>query len=195
MNELVFPENPHYGQVFHNWMWDGFKWVSLSTTGFAPLHSPNFTGMPTGPTPEPGSNDDKLATTAFVMREIEHHIAGVSSFNHRTGHVHLELTDIFEAGGAPLHSPHFTGQPEADTPPEGDFSRRLATTEFVGRAVDRVTDDMVNSFNGRRGHVHLTLADIQNAGGAPIDSPFFIGYARAPTPSQFDDSNRIATTR
>src|ERR1017187_619453 len=44
-------------------------WVSLpyivAPTG-APLNSPAFTGTPTAPTPTPGDNTTKLATTAFV---------------------------------------------------------------------------------------------------------------------------------
>jgi hypothetical protein len=150
--------------------------------------------MPTGPTPEPGSNDDKLATTAFVMREIEHHIAGVASFNHRTGHVELELQDIFDAGGAPIHSPHFTGEPEADTPPFYDDSRRLATTEFVQRAFIELREDVVTSWNNRRGDVELTLFDVTYVGGAPILDPMFQGIPRAPTPPEFNNSTRIATT-
>jgi hypothetical protein len=150
--------------------------------------------MPTAPTPPPGSNDAKIATTAFVMEAIEHHIAGVSSFNGRTGHVFLDLVDIVYAGGAPNHSPHLTGEPEADTPPLGDDTRRIATTEFVQRAIDIVRADSVYSFNTRRGHVILTLGDITAVGGAPIEDTQLIGFARAPTPPEWDRSTRIATT-
>lgn len=46
---------------------------------------------------------------------------------------------------APKSSPTFTGSPKAPTPPEGDNSTRLATTEFVERraAVDYVTAGQV----------------------------------------------------
>lgn len=37
-----------------------------STTAFAPLNSPAFTGSPTAPTQTPGDNSTKLATTAYV---------------------------------------------------------------------------------------------------------------------------------
>jgi hypothetical protein len=192
--KIDFPNHPETGQVFHAWVWDGEKWISHASSGWAPIWSPDFKGMPTAPTPEPGSNDAKIATTAFVAQAIEHHIAGVASWNGRTGHVELELSDIFEAGGAPLHSPHFTGQPEADTPPLGDDTRRLATTEFVRRAFDVIRDDSVWSFNNRRGDVTLTTFDIVEAGGAPLSDPLFTGLARAPTPPMGNDSNRIATT-
>lgn len=191
---LDFPDTPYPGQVFREWKWDGTKWVAIPTTGFAPIYSPDFEGMPTAPTPPPGSNDAKIATTAFVMQAIAFHTAGVASFNNRTGHVHLELTDIFEAGGAPLNSPHFEGAPEADTPPEGDDSRRLATTEFVQRAVRMLADGTVRSFNGRIGDVLLTWTDVSAVGGAPITSPQFLGSPRAPTPTENDRSDRLATT-
>lgn len=37
---------------------------------------------------------------------------------------------------ADIDSPHFTGEPTAPTPPKGDDSERLATTEFVQIAID-----------------------------------------------------------
>ena len=37
-----------------------------AVTGLAPLNSPAFTGIPTGPTAAPGTNTTQLATTAFV---------------------------------------------------------------------------------------------------------------------------------
>jgi len=43
------------------------NWTSQAlTSGFAPLISPAFTGIPTGPTAAPGTNTNQLATTAFV---------------------------------------------------------------------------------------------------------------------------------
>jgi hypothetical protein len=194
MHGINFPDNPRKGQIFHQWMWDGEKWISAPFSGFAPLHSPDFSGMPTAPTPEPGSNDAKIATTAFVMREIEFHTAGVASFNGRHGHVELLLQDIFEAGGAPIHSPHFTGEPEANTPQFFDDSRRLATTEFVQRAFQELRDDVVLSWNGRKGEVQLRLADVTEVGGAPIQDPEFIGFPRAPTAPRRDNTSRLATT-
>lgn len=191
---LDFPNNPDRGDVFREWKWDGRKWVPLNRTGWAPIDSPDFVGMPTAPTPPPGSNDAKIATTAFVMEAIEHHIAGVASFNNRTGHVYLLLQDIFEAGGAPIHSPHFTGAPEADTPPLGDISRRLATTEFVQDTLDRRLDRIVESWNGRIGDVNLRWDDVEDVGGAPITNPFFFGAPRADTPPRGDRSTRLATT-
>lgn len=71
--------------------------------GFAPINSPNFTGVPTAPTPATNDNSNKIATTAYVQAQ----------------------------GYAPLASPAFTGDPTAPTPPGTDNSTTIATTAFV----------------------------------------------------------------
>jgi hypothetical protein len=58
----------------------GSQWWSLGAslltsqggvqTGFAPLDSPNFTGIPTAPTAAPGTDTNQIATTAFVQTAI-----------------------------------------------------------------------------------------------------------------------------
>jgi hypothetical protein len=44
--------------------------VADGLQGFAPLASPQFTGVPTAPTPEAGDNSDTLSTTAYLDRLI-----------------------------------------------------------------------------------------------------------------------------
>jgi hypothetical protein len=69
---LVFPLNPVAGQTFHQWIWDGEKWASLTSgTIFAPLNSPAFTGEPTAFTPPFGDDSLRLATTQFVQRALD----------------------------------------------------------------------------------------------------------------------------
>lgn len=46
------------------------------------LNSPTFTGTPKAPTAGSGTNDDQIATTAFVVAAIEAAIAGVSHFEY-----------------------------------------------------------------------------------------------------------------
>lgn len=82
--------------------------TSITTAGLAPINSPAFTGIPTGPTAAPGTNTTQLATTAFVQAEL--------------------------GGFAPLASPHFTGTPLGTTASPGDTSTKLATTAFVNPA-------------------------------------------------------------
>jgi hypothetical protein len=140
--------------------------ADITAAGGAVLASPAFTGTPTAPTPPPGDNSTRLATTAFVM----------------TG-----------AGYAPLASPAFTGIPTAPTPTPGTNSVQLATTAFVMAAIAAV-DSGVVTFNGRGGAVMLLANDISGASGALLASPAFTGAPTAPTPPPGDNSTRIATT-
>jgi hypothetical protein len=100
-------------------------------TGFAPIASPAFTGVPTAPTAAPGTNTTQLATTAFVMAAIAGSVAGVATFNGRTGAVTLLASDISAAGGAILAGPAFTGVPTAPTAALNTSTTQLATTAFV----------------------------------------------------------------
>jgi hypothetical protein len=186
---LDFPVNPTTGQTYFNWKWDGAKWVRMSETatgvdsfngrtgavtlgssdvsaaGGALINDPDFTGSPTCPTPSPGDNSTNLATTAFVSSAIAAAPStGVSSFNTRTGAVTLLTSDLTGAGGAPLASPVFTGNPTAPTPAAGDNDTSVATTAFVA-----------TSF-------------------APLNSPIFTGAPTAPTVAVGDNSTKIATT-
>jgi hypothetical protein len=56
---------------------------------------------------------------------------GVTSFNDRIGAVALELSDITNAGGAPVFSPALQGLPTSTEPPLTDNSYRIATTNWV----------------------------------------------------------------
>lgn len=159
---------------------------------FAPLNSPNFTGIPTAPTPNPGSNTGQLATTAFVQAAVTAATTGVSSFNARTGAVVLTAGDVTAVGGALLASPALTGNPTAPTAAPGDNDTSIATTAFVHAAVAAVTG--VASFNTRTGAVSLTLADVTAVGGAPIASPTFTGVPAAPTATPATSTTQLATT-
>jgi hypothetical protein len=117
---------------------------------------------------------------------------GVSSFQGRTGSVTLLLTDVTGGGGAPNDSPLLTGNPRAPTPTVGDNDTSVATTGFVQAAITGAS--LVFSFNSRQGAVTLNLADVTNAGGAPLASPAFSGSPTAPTPGAGDNSTNLATT-
>ena len=81
--------------------------VSQALLAYAPLDSPQFVGIPTAPTAAPGTTTGQLATTAYVQAAITASTTGVASFNTRTGAVVLNGTDVTNAGGALLASPHF----------------------------------------------------------------------------------------
>ena len=187
---------------------------------YAPIDSPNFTGVPTAPTPAQGSSDGQLATTAFVTNAVADSVVGVASFNTRTGAVVLTTADITGVGGAVLASPIFTGLPSAPTAAPGDTTQ-LATTQFVQRrclarrrGVELQRPDWrggldhfrfsgtggvllastVASFNGRAGAVNLIANDFPRLAGRSsprLPSP---RLATAPTPPPGDNSTRLATT-
>jgi hypothetical protein len=69
----------------------------------SPLASPAFTGTPTAPTPSPGTDSTRIATTEWV-KDLDY---------------------------APLNSPQFNGNPRGPTPSLSDDDTSLATTEFV----------------------------------------------------------------
>ena len=77
-----------------------------SLSGYAPLNSPAFTGVPTAPTSATNDNSNKIATTAYVQNQ----------------------------NYAPLASPTFTGVPAAPTAAPGTNTTQLATTAFVQAA-------------------------------------------------------------
>jgi hypothetical protein len=91
---------------------------------------------------------------------------------------------------APLDSPVFINFPQAPTQPVSDYSDNLATTKFVG---DFLVVNAVTSWNTRTGHVILTLDDITDAGGAPIDSPDFLGIPTAVTAPPNTNTTQLAT--
>lgn len=74
-----------------------------SLSGFAPLDSPHFTGVPTAPTPASNDNSGKIATTAYVQAQ----------------------------NYAPLASPTFSGVPAAPTAASNTNTTQIATTAFV----------------------------------------------------------------
>ena len=160
---------------------------------YAPINSPQFTGVPTAPTASPGSSTGQLATTAFVAAAVTASTTGVSSFNTRTGAVVLTGGDVTNAGGALLASPAFTGNPTAPTQAPGDSSSRLATTSFVQAEVATVNTG-VTTFNSRTGAVNLLLADVTAVGGAPLASPALSGVPTSPTAAPTTNTTQIATT-
>lgn len=139
--------------------------ADISSAGGALLGSPAFSGVPTAPTPAPGTQTAQLATTAFVIANA----------------------------GAPINSPAFTGTPTAPTAAPATNSTQLATTAYVTAAIT-ASDVGVSSFNGRTGAVSLIANDISAAGGAVLASPAFTGVPTAPTAAPATNTTQIATT-
>jgi hypothetical protein len=167
---------------------------TIALAGYAPLASPNFTGVPTAPTATAGASSGQLATTAFVHNAIVASTTGVASFNTRTGAVVLLLADVTGAGGAPLASPVFTGNPQAPTAALHDNDTSIATTAYVQGELAALPVAPVTSFNTRTGAIVLTTADVTGAGGAPTASPVLTGTPTAPTAAAATNTTQIATT-
>lgn len=107
----------------------------------------------------------------------------------------METIDAAFENVAPLDSPEFTGEPTAPTPPDGDNTTRLATTEFVERAISG--GGAVTSVFGRTGDVEAQSGDYsvgEVTGAAPLASPALTGNPTAPTASADDNDTSIATT-
>ena len=139
--------------------------ADITGAGGAPQASPIFTGNPQAPTAAFGDNDQTIANTAFVQAAVAGSVAGVASFNTRTGIVTLSYGDVF------------TALPPADTPP----------------LMDAVADPGVGGAWSRDDHVHpsdtsrlalsggtmsgpLTLAADPVAAKQPVTLQYLQGY-------------------
>jgi len=96
----------------------------------APLASPALTGNPTAPTQTSGTNNTRLATTAFVKTAVDDLSSDIA-------------TDL--GLKAPLASPALTGNPTAPTQAAGTNNMRLATTAFVKTAVDDLASSLTSA--------------------------------------------------
>jgi len=111
-------------------------------TGAAPIASPTFTGVPTGPTAAAGTNTTQLATTAFVLGQsfITAATAPVTSVFGRTGAVLAVSGDYTVAqvtGAAPIASPTFTGTATFDL--TSSSVANIATFQQLGSQSGYVT--------------------------------------------------------
>jgi hypothetical protein len=97
-------------------------------TDKAPLASPTFTGVPTGPTANPLANNAQLATTAYVDAAVS--TSAISD---------ADYGDVIVSGSGTVWtlqtSIDLVGNPTTTTQAPGNDSTRIATTEFVTDAV------------------------------------------------------------
>ncbi len=118
----------------------------------ADLASPVFTGTPSAPTPSPGDNTTKLATTAFVTTAVAPKAPLASpaltgtptspTAAANTNTTQIATTAFVTAAvnlKANLASPAFTGTPSAPTPGTGDSSTKIATTANVQASISAAT--------------------------------------------------------
>jgi len=186
------PLAPVLGQLWYNSSTDVISsynsanaWSALASETYVQAQkvSPAFTGVPTAPTPDYGTNTIQLATTAFVQGEkLSPAFTGTPTAptaSSATSTQQIATTAFVQAQKA---SPAFTGTPTAPTAAAGTNTTQLATTEFTTDAVatlEASTTATTNSLQALK---------------APIDSPTFTGVPTAPTPADGDVSLKIATT-
>lgn len=170
------PPAPLIGQLWFNTstnlleVWSGSNWLP---TGAAPItNSPTFTGIPTAPTASLGTNTTQIATTAFVISEIDAINTGVISVIGNTGAV--TLLELTSSGLSPSASPTLTGVPLAPTASAGTNTTQIATTAFVTAAT--------------------AVGALTTAGMAPLASPALTGVPTAPTASATTATTQLATT-
>jgi hypothetical protein len=91
--------------------------LTIDLSEYALLSGATFTGSVFAPTPSPGTNSTRIATTEWVK-----------DFDY-----------------APTNSPHFTGNPQSVTPSTGDNDTSIATTAFV-KAQNYITSSALSPY-------------------------------------------------
>lgn len=137
----------------------------------APLASPALTGVPVAPTATAGTNTTQLATTAFVFQANAGLLARTLA---NTGAIANDLRTNY----APLASPALTGVPTAPTASSATNTTQIASTAFVGTAIDNLNTAVQNALNLK----------------APLASPALTGNATAPTAAAGTNTTQLATT-
>lgn len=162
----------------------------------APLASPALTGTPTAPTQSAGNNSTRIATTAYADAAV-----AVETTARGTA-VSAEATARSNADAllAPLASPVFTGDPTAPTKTPGDYSTRLATTEYTDTAVAVEVAARADAVSSLDSKTDASLADEAAARAAadallaPLASPALTGNPTTTTQTAGNNSTRIAST-
>lgn len=188
----VAPLAPVLGQLWYNSSSDVISsyntsnaWSALASQTYVQNQksSPAFTGVPTAPTADYGTNTTQLATTAFVQGEkVSPAFTGTPTAptaSSATATTQLATTAFVQAQKI---SPVFTGVPAAPTAVAGTNTTQLATTEFTTGAVTTLQASTT------------ATTDSLQALKAPLDSPVFSGVPTSPTPADGDVSLKIATT-
>lgn len=129
----------------------------------ADLNSPNFSGKPTAPTPQSGSDDAQIATTQFVNAAVRSEVTKVSL---KANGLSETLSDEIAGKAsksdlnlkANINSPTFSGSVKAPTPTPNSNDTTVATTEFVksGLGSKAEKNTTVTAGNGLTGGGNLT---------------------------------------
>ena len=124
-------------------------------SAYAELNSPAFSGVPTVPTADAGTNTTQIASTAFVTAAL----SGIDLSNYAL------KSDLDTK--ANIDSPALTGTPTSTTPASSDNSTRIATTAFVKALVGAANNGGIVAANlAQNGYVKFANGFILQWGKA-----------------------------
>ena len=124
-------------------------------SSYAKLNSPAFSGVPTVPTADAGTNTTQIASTAFVTAAL----SGIDLSKYAL------KSDLDTK--ANINSPALTGTPTSTTPASSDNSTRIATTAFVKALVGAANNGGIVSANlAQNGYVKFANGFILQWGKA-----------------------------
>ena len=178
---------------------------------YAPINSPNFIGNPQVPTPASGSNDLRIANTAYVKGEIDKLIDSDSdlidtinslkeSLEGEQGNIveilnskqnkNAILTNISELTTSSEQIPYTNTSNKFEMTDLTKFARSILDDEnavTVRNTIDALgkTETAINANK---------LGNIEASKYALTDSPSFTGTVTAPTLAKGTDNDKIATT-
>lgn len=153
---------------------------SVAST-YAPLASPDLTGVPTAPTAASGTNTTQIATTAFVKDAVDVAIAGVAGALHFKGVV-ATVADLPATGNTEGDVYQVTTNPQG-TDAEYVWTLNAGTSTGEWTELGAVIDLSA----------YLTTAAAAST-YAPLASPALTGVPTAPSAAKATDTTQIATT-
>lgn len=166
---------------------------TIATTAFvknqayAPLTSPALVGIPTAPTASVGTNTTQISTTAFVQAALAAYGVGSTATAIPGG-----TTGSIDSATIPSGIYQVTSS-NTGTKPSGDTSGFLIVMQGTGSTlVHQMYYDDTTARMFSRAYASSAWTAWREA--AYLDSPAFTGTPTAPTPAQFDNTTKIATT-
>lgn len=130
--------------------------ISTAVALKANLASPALTGAPTAPTALIGTNTTQIATTAYVLANVNNTLTSTSTILALSAAQGKVLQDT----KAPLASPTLTGTPTAPTADVGTNTTQIATTAFVQASKTATTTSFVPTGNIAATNVQAAIQEL-----------------------------------
>ena len=189
------PLQPILGQLWYNSATNTLSaygsnntWIPFATKQDLDTqkNSPAFTGIPTAPTANAGTNTTQIATTAFVTNSPQ--FVGIPIAP--TAAAGTSTTQLATTAFV-TQSPQFSGVPTAPTAAAGTSTTQLATTAFVTAGPQFAGIPTAPTAISAANNTQLATTEfVQNQ----KNSPAFLGIPTAPTAVAGTSTTQIATT-